>query len=162
MIPDKIFTLKELLKNVYRRYDKVKKITISRSLYVFTTPEVSSEITIPEAIPPAVSIENDFPGTKPLDDFANDTSLIKVNPDVIQKGASTRNVKIILVRSEGVSPGLTNNLDRANNNRSEMRGLSEKITFIFLISFRDDFDANETPIAEVMSHEARNVPVINS
>ena len=87
---------------------------------------------------------------------------MNVNPDVMQKGASTRIVKTMLVRSEGVSPMLTNRLDNINSNRSEISGLNENITLIFLISFRDDLAASETPIAELMSHEARKTPVINS
>ena len=52
-------------------------IIIKSSWYVFNIPEVKNDIIIPETIPPAVSIENDFPGTKLFSVPANDNQFYK-------------------------------------------------------------------------------------
>ena len=43
-----------------------------------------------------------------------------------------------------------------------MIGLKEKIRFIFGMSFNVDLPANVAPIAEPMSHDPKNEPIISS
>jgi hypothetical protein len=119
-------------------------------------------VIIPAATPPAVSTENDLPGMNSLAERATESSLIKVNPDSRQKGSSTINVKIMLARNEGVSPGLKKNLDMNKRSRIDIKGDSEKIRLIFLKSFIVDLAAIAEPIADPISHDPRNVPDISS
>jgi hypothetical protein len=120
------------------------------------------EIIKPAAIPPVVSIENDFPGTKTFAALAMEINLIKVKPDVTQKGINTINVKMMLIKNEGVSPVSNKKTDKRNIRSKEIMGLNEKTRFIFLISLNSDLPANEAPIEEQISHEARYAPVISS
>ena len=69
---------------------------------------------------------------------------------------------IKLNRKDGVSPVARNSLDKESNKVSDTKGLKEKIRFILLISTRVDLIAREAPIADAMSQEPRNVPVISS
>ena len=64
------------------------------------------KLIIPATIPPVVSIEKDFPGTKLLISLAADISFTKTNPDARQNGIRTRKVRIIPAKNDGVSPGL--------------------------------------------------------
>jgi hypothetical protein len=59
---------------------------------VFRNPDADNEIKMPDAIPPAVSIENDCPGIKSQELLAIEINLIKVNPVTRQKGIRTRKV----------------------------------------------------------------------
>jgi hypothetical protein len=59
---------------------------------VLRIPAVKKDIIIPDAMPPAVSIEKDFPGMKLFPALAIKMSLTKVYPDTRQKGISTRKV----------------------------------------------------------------------
>ncbi len=80
----------------------------------------------------------------------------------MQKGKRTRKVNIIPTKNEGVSPVFRNNLDRRNINIMETMGLSAKMRLIFPGSFKVDLPAIEAPIADAISHEPRNTPVISS
>src|SRR5664280_3142366 len=113
-------------------------------------------------IPPAVSIENDFPGTNIFSEPATAINLMNVNPDIRQKGIKTRNVYIIAARNEGVSPGFRYRRDRESINAREITGPIEKYRLIFFMSFSSDFPAIEAPIAEPISHDPKNEPVISS
>ena len=129
---------------------------------MFNKPDVTTEITIPATTPPEVSIENDFPGTKSLVSRAADMSLTNANPDARQKGISTRKVRIIPAKNEGVSPGLKKSLDKTISSTNEMNGVIEKMRLVLFISFIGDLPANEAPIADPINQEPRNVPVISS
>ena len=125
-------------------------------------PDVSMAVIIPAATPPAVSRENDLPGMNPFSERATLTSFIKVNPDNRQKGIRTINVKSMLARNEGVSPGFKKNLEMNSNRKIDITGDNEKIRLIFFRSLKVDLAAIAEPIADPISHDPRNVPDINS
>jgi hypothetical protein len=85
-----------------------------------------------------------------------------VNPEIRQNGRSTRNVKTIPVRKEGVSPGFRKSLDNNSIRIMEKRGPVENSRLIFLISVKDDRGAKPDPAAEPISHEQRKAPAISS
>lgn len=119
------------------------------------------EITIPATMPPAVSIEKDFPGRKPLCLPAS-TSLTKVKPEAAQKGNSTSRDRIRLEMNEGVSPGFKHNRESRNRRARVTSGLSTNIRLIFPVSERVDLAASDEPLAEAISHVPRKVPAISS
>ena len=125
-------------------------------------PEVRRGINIPEIIPPAVSIEKDFPAGNPSDNLATKINLTKVKPDTRQKGNRTSKVIIMLARKEGVCPGLRKKADKIISITIDIKGLMAKIRFIFFRSDISDLPASEEPAADAMSHEPRKIPVISS
>jgi len=129
---------------------------------VLKIPAVRTVRINPAAIPPVVSIEKDFPGTKPFASLAATNNFTKVKPDMRQKGMRTRKVNIILTRNEGVSPGCRKNRDRSKSKMIDIMGLNENSRLILRRSFKDELPAANAPIAEVISHDARNVPEVSS
>ncbi len=112
-------------------------------------------------MPPAVSTENDIPGSRP-DVLPASVSFMKVNPDMRQKGRSTAMVTIRPAGKEGVSPGCSISLVSKISIESDSSGAVVNRSNVFPKPVAPVPRASDDPRAETMSQAHRNAPAMSS